>query len=227
MALALTAWLASVPWGGVVNHNGAPGSGKSWNLKRADEQLRNGAFKRRCVFDVYANRDRRLRELGKSHGEPWSGTYCTAEDLALYPEELLDDPHARIVVAPNTLDPQTLGEMFTVTARACWASGEIRLIAEEAAIYARAALAIILQITSGGRHSLMALDAVTQSLGRFPLDGRRHITHVVAYAQGEPSDLDDLRARCGRAFAARVQRLSPGDPPELWKLGDAMNESES
>lgn len=219
MAVALAAFLAAVPPGGVCAVLGAPGSGKSRALKEADQEGQLGA--RRVVFDPYAQRDLLMHRTG-APGHPWTGAYCTARDLVESPEEILDHDAVRVVVAPHELQPQKLARDFTRTVRACWASGDVTLIAEEAGLYGRQATEAVMLIASGGRHADMRLFIVCQSLGRVPIDARRHISHLVAFAQGEPQDLIDLRTRCGAPFVDHVQRLTLGDPPALWKLGDAL-----
>lgn len=221
MAVALAAWLAAVPHGGVCAVLGVPGSGKSRALKDADQGGALGA--RRVVFDPYARRDALLAKRKLSPGAPWGGVYVAPRDLKEVPEQVLDFDQVRAVVAPDSLDPGALAQGFDWTVRACWAAGDVSLVAEECGLYGRRSLDAVMRVASGGRHALMRLFLVCQSLGRLPLDARRHVSHLVAFAQGEPSDLDDLRSRCGADFVSRVQLLQPGDAPELWKLGDGLN----
>lgn len=221
---AVVAFFASVGDGGACAVTGAPQTGKSRSLKLADEQRKLKA--RRVVFDPYARRDLQLYEAGLKKSGPWGGTWCEADDLVFHPENLLDFDTVRVVVAPRTYDKVQLGKQFARVFEACWNAGDVDLIAEEAGLYGRHAMDAMMQLSSGGSHALMRLFAVSQSLGRLPKDARRHLSHVVAFAQGETTDIDDLRKRCGRSFAERVQRLTPAcGLAETWRLGEGISPS--
>lgn len=218
---AVVSFLEGAHDGSTIGLFGAPQTGKSYSLKTADAAKK--LKRRRVVFDPYARRDKMLFERGLKKSPPWPGVWCEADDLVFHPEDLLDADTVRVVVAPRTLDPAELGKMFTRTFEACWAAGDIDLIAEEAGLYSRRARDAMMQLASGGSHALMRLYAVSQSIGRLDKDARRHLSHVVAFAQGETTDLDDLRKRCGRSFAERVQRLNPQSGlAETWKLGEGL-----
>lgn len=209
-------WLRSVHMGGVVSVNGMPRTGKSRVLKACDGKV----WTRRVVFDPYDARDRSLYAAGESPAPPWPGVRCSARDLVRYPRLLLDKDPCRVVVVPSSLDKETLGREFSTVARVLWATGRVELIAEECGLYSRQATDMIMQLASGGGHALMRLWLVSQSFGRIQKDGRRHVSHLVSFAQGEESDLDDLRKK-SRALAERVRNLRPGMAPALWRLGDA------
>jgi hypothetical protein len=219
MLATLLSFIAQVPHGGVCAVLGAPRSGKSRALKEAD--VAGGLGSRRVVFDPYARRDLLLHRAG-AKGSPWTGAYVSARELVESPEELLDFDPVRLVVAPTDLKSSALARDFSRVVRACWAAGDVSLVAEEAGLYGRQATEAVMLIASGGGHAAMRLFIVCQSLGRVPIDARRHISHLIAFAQGEPQDLIDLRSRCGAPFVTRVQQLKLGDAPQLWKLGDAM-----
>lgn len=209
-------WLREVHAGGVCAVTGMPRTGKSRVLKAADGRV----WSRRLVFDPYAKRDRRLYQLGESPAPPWPGTWCSTDDLRKHAREILDWDPLRVVVVPSSLDPQTLGDEFTACARVLWATGRIDLIAEEAGLYSRWAVPLVMQLASGGGHAAMRLWLVSQSITRLAVDARRHVSHLVSFAQGSPEDIDATRERAGRRFADAVRKLRPGMGPALWRLGD-------
>lgn len=212
----VVAWLRSVHNGGVVSVNGMPRTGKSRVLKACDGRV----WRRRVVFDPYDTRDCALFASGDSPAPPWPGVRCSAADLAKYPELLLDKDPCTVVVRPSSMDKEQMGEEFSQVARVLWATGRVELIAEECGLYSRQATDMIMQLASGGGHALMRLWLVSQSFGRIQKDGRRHVSHVVSFAQGESSDFDDLKKK-SPALAERVRKLRPGMAPALWRLGDA------
>jgi hypothetical protein len=222
-AATLTAWLAAMPAGSVCAVIGAPGSGKTPIVMEAD---RAGVFPRRVVFNPYQSRDVKLSRSGLTHKRPWGGILCTPRELAEYPDRLLDHPRAAVVVDPGTLESsgkRSMGARFRAVAKVVWHTAGVDLICEEVGLYGRESADLMNQWASGGGHSLARLVLICQSLGRIQKDARRNISHVVALAQGEPEDIDNLRRRCGRAFAEDVMRLRLGTgEARCWRLGDAI-----
>lgn len=213
----IVAVLREAPPGSVVGVLGAPGSGKSRAVQAADEA---GAFRRRIVFDPYAWTDAASLARG-APAYPWPGRYVTPAELATAPE--LPDIEPRLVVAARTLDRRRLGRDFELVADIVWHTGGVDLIAEEAGLYSRDAVDLIMRLASGGRHVGARLVLIAQSLTRLCIDARRHLSHVVAFAQGEPQDIRELRLRCGRAFSHAVRTLRPGDGRfYMWRQGDVM-----
>ncbi len=212
VALALSAWLAGIPSGSVAAVTGCPGTGKSRVVKEAAAHMR-----RVVVFDPHASRDR--AEEARGHAlYPWQGDLWPVRELLAHPDALDLDP-LRLVVDPAGLGPEAMGAAFAGVGALAWRTGGIDLVAEEAALYSREAVPTILRLASGGRHAGVRLYLFSQSLGRLALDARRHLSHLICFAQAESNDLDDLRRRCGRDFAARVARLTVGDPRITWQLG--------
>lgn len=209
--------LAALPSGATCAVIGAPGTGKTRAVQHAD---RHGAFRRRVVFDPYALTDRREASRGRLV-TPWPGVLVTPRGLLECPEVLDREPLA-VVVAPETDEPAQLGRDFQAVCRLAWSTGDVDVIAEEAGLYGREAARMVQRLASGGRHVGVRLVLLSQSVTRLPIEARRYLSHVVAFAQGEPADVANLRQRCGRKFAARVQALRVGGPPEFWRLGDAL-----
>ncbi len=211
-SVSSSAALASLPEGGAAAICGLPRSGKSRIAKAAADQLR-----RVVVFDPYGDRDR----LESAHGHelyPWTGDLWSIRELALHPGALLPDP-LRLVVTPRALDEHTLGQDFASLAELCWHAGNLDLVAEEASLYSRQAASAVLRLTSGGGHARVRLILITQSIGMLSIMAARHLTHVVALNQSDASDFKILAARCGKAFTRKVQAWTPGDRPNIWRLG--------
>jgi hypothetical protein len=143
----------------------------------------------------------------------------SVRDLCAHPD-VLDRPNLRLVVALDSRTEQDRGRDFSRVLELAWHTGDLDIIAEEIGLYGRAAVEWVMQVASGSGHAGIRLHTICQSVGRIPIDARRHFSHVAALAQGEESDLDALRKRCGRAFAAAVSRLRKGDPPVTWQLGE-------
>jgi len=204
------------PPGSVVAVIGAPGTGKSRAVKAAAAA---GAWPRRVVYEPHARRDR-IEEARGRKLYPWPGSLVSIRDLMRRPDLLDSDPLA-LVVDPAGLDAVSMGRDFGTLARLAWHTGDLTIIAEEAAIYARQALEAATLISTGGRHAGLRLIAISQSWTRIPLDVRRCVSDVIAFAQSEPRDVDELGRKCGRDFAERVRRLSSGAIPCTWRQGDA------
>jgi hypothetical protein len=220
-------FLSALPKGSVCAVTGAPGTGKTRAVQVADAC---GAFRRRIVFDPYGFRDRLEHKRGKHDLHPWPGEIGTAPDLVAMVEEtepgrsIIDRDPLRLVVSSRDLRPEKLGKAFAAVADLAWNTGDVDLICEEAGLYSRQATDLIMRCASGGRHAGMRLLFIVQSLGRLQKDGRRHLTHGVFHACAEPDDLTDVRARCGPDFAAALSRLTPGESPLTWQLGQAFNQ---
>jgi hypothetical protein len=216
-AATIAAFLASMPAGAVCAVTGMPQTGKSRCLKDSD----GISWSRRVVFDPYAERDLMRFNAGRTPAPPWSGVWASPTEIVRHRAELLDFEPCSVVIAPTNLAPEQLGEDFTRTAQACWRTGGITLIAEEAGLYSRACVPMLMQVASGGGHADMRVVLVSQSIRRLAIDARRHLSHLVMFAQGEAADLEDIRQRCGPELAERVRALRPGDAPITWRLGDA------
>lgn len=214
-------WFSSQGPGSVISVNGAPRTGKS---KWVREAAAAGVFERLVIFDPYNRRDRQERRRGRVDIFPWEGELVELEQLILEPE-LLDRCPLRLVVQPTSLDPEQLGKDFATLANLVWSTGGIDLIAEEAGLYSRWAVNLLMQLASGGGHVGMRLVLICQSFGRLAKDARRHASSILTFAVGEESDLKSLRQK-SKAFAQAVQELQPGDPPLCWQLGNtALGES--
>jgi hypothetical protein len=231
-ALDAALLLSALRPGEVALSCGIPGCGKTRTTARAAElSLENGGpWSRAVVFDPYAIRDRKNFARGDKERFPWwpGSQLRTVEELLREPH-LLDADPLRLVVcgAGGTLNPQALGRDFSALAELLWHTGSVYLIAEECGIYGREAVELVNRIATGGAHASMALALICQSMGRVPKDGRRGISMVIAGAQGEVTDYDDLRSRCGPQFASRVRSLTKGDLPEVWRLGDAATQEQN
>jgi hypothetical protein len=221
------AFLRSLYPGAVCAVTGAPRTGKT---RIVQEACRRGLFRRRVVFEPYGFRDR----LNFSRGErvsPWPGEIGTAPDLLADPQLLDRDPVA-LVVSSRNLNRKVLGNAFSVTADLVWHTGGVDLICEEAGLYSREATELIMRFASGGGHCNARVVFIVQSLGRLQIDGRRHLSHILSFAAGETSDVEDVRKRCGPMFAAALQQLRPADPetgrpadpPIAWQLGQALTQ---
>lgn len=219
---AAAAVVAKIRPGQVHASIGIPGTGKTKTVQTASR-----AWRRVVTFDPFAAIDRRQASRGGFRGG-WDGHLVNVLDL-LHQPELLDRANLRLVVTSSAPDKRTMGRDFSTLASLCWHTGNLVLVAEECGAYSRDAHELVFRIASGGRHAGLSLVLVCQSLTRITIDGRRHITSITAGAQGEPADLDALRARCGRTFTERVRALKadPPDPPIAWRLGEGVAESSS
>lgn len=210
-------FLASTEPGAVVAVCGMPRTGKSRALKLYDA---HPSLSRRVVFDPYAARDLRLYRLKEEPAPPWGGTWCSPAELVRWPGELIDSAPCKVVVVPPSLAPEGLGRDFSRVARVLWDTGRVDLVAEEAGLYSRWAVPLVMQLASGGGHARMRLFLVSQSFSRLAVDARRHVSHLVSFAQGSAEDLEALGKRAGRGFADRVRALRPGEAPATWRLGE-------
>lgn len=211
------AFVAESHEGAVIALVGAPRTGKSRLAKEIDA---SGAWRRRVVFEPHGARDRLEASRGREL-YPWAGTLLGVRDLLEVPEALDVDPLA-LVVVPEPGDGVELGADFAAVARLVWHTGDLALVAEEAALYGRHAVELVNLIATGGGHAGLRFVGISQSWTRLPIDFRRCVSHVVAWAQSEPADVIELSKKCGRRFGARVARLGLGDRPLCWRLGDAM-----
>jgi hypothetical protein len=241
-ALAAAAILARLPAGGVAAAVGVPNSGKTYAVQEALELAPWG--QRVAVFDPYALIDRArwnrwLRTgAGPQPKRPWfhREQVATLDALLRRPEQL-DAARVRLVVTGTrgTLDHAQLGKDFNSLCELLQLTQGIALVGEEAGLYSRRAAEWINTVATGGAHFGMRLVLLAQRLGRIQKDAREGITLVVAGAQGAPEDLDDLRGRCGAAFAEAVQRLQPpdldtgrpGSAPIAWRLGDGLTQEQA
>jgi hypothetical protein len=215
------AMLSNLPAGSVCAVSGLPRTGKSNQVKAADA---SGAFPRRLVFDPYYRRDV-IEARSRPDITPWHGQAVSPAELLMRRELLCWSP-LDLVVAPEHLETEKLAADFTAVAELAWHAGGIDVICEEAALYTRQAADLVMRFASGGGHVNARLVLITQSIGRLHIDARKNLSHVITFAQGSPEDL--LALRCGTEFADRVRKLRapapgrPNDPPELWRLGDAL-----
>lgn len=223
-----TRFLRELPPGSVCLVEGAPGTGKTRAVQAAG---RAGAFRRRVVFDPYAYRDRLELRRGKLCS-PWPGELGTTEellaDVSASPagHSLLDRDPVSLVIGAHNLDSQALARDFTRVAELCWSTGDVDLLCEEAGLYSREAAELIMRYASGGRHVGGRLVIIAQSIGRVTIEARRYLSHILAFAMGETSDVDDHRKRCGAAFVEELRRRSIGDPPIGWRLGQSLTQQE-
>lgn len=229
MALAAAAVLASLPAGGVAAAIGVPNSGKTSVVQEALELAPWGA--RAVVFDPYALVDRAKWNRGDKAKRPWwpRCAVLTLDELLRNPAEL-DRHQARLVVTGTrgTIDHAQLGRDFASLCELLQLTHGVALVGEEAGLYSRYAAAWVNTVSTGGAHFGMRLVLLAQRMGRIQKDAREGITLVVAGAQGAPEDIQDLRGRCGKAFAERVRSLRPPDngrpvdAPIAWRLGDGL-----
>lgn len=195
---------------------GAPGTGKSFLAKRVDG---SGAWPRRIVYEPHGRRDRVEQRRGKRL-YPWPGRVVGVRYLCERPG-LLDGDPLHLVVVPDSLDARQSGADFEVVAELAWHTGDLTIIGEEMAIYGRHAVDACNLVATGGRHAGLRLIVISQSWTRLPIDVRRCVSHVVAWAQSEPRDVEQLGKKCGRRFADAVRGLKVGASPQVWRQGDA------
>jgi hypothetical protein len=211
------AFIRSAWAGAVIALVGAPQTGKSRLAKDADAA---GVWPRRLVYEPHGRRDRLEVARGRKLW-PWRGRLVSVADVLRNPAILDVDPLALVAVPDGARDEAARGKLFSAIGELVWETGGITLIAEEAAIYARHALEVANLLATGGAHADVRLVLISQSWTRIPLDVRRCVSHVVAFTQSEPADVDELRKKCGKEFARRVAALNRGASPLLWALGDA------
>lgn len=214
---ATLAFYASLYAGAVLAIIGAPRMGKTTEAIAADEL---GVFPRRVVFDEYARRDR----LEASRGKPvtsWPGQIVSPQELFANPK-LLDQRPLSLVVAPREKDATAIAREFGQVGKQVWLTGDMDLICEEAGRYGRFAAELMHKLSSGGGHAGMRLIVISQSLMRIQADVRKCISHLIAYPQGSSADLKAIRETFGGQVAEAVRALRKGDPPLLWRLGDAL-----
>lgn len=217
LSISPAQFFATVQPGGVVLVAGAPTSGKSEFVKRADDA---GAFRRRLAFDPIGWEAIRTRQLGDATRRPWSGQYLTPEELAEDPAALDHDPGA-LVVASKSRNARRIGEEFAAVADLAWTTRGIDIIAEEAGRYSREATEAIYALASSGGHVGSRLVCIVQSPTMLTIYARRHLSHVVCFALAGRADLAELRATCGDTFADKVRAFRLGDRQHaVWTQGD-------
>lgn len=210
-ATAAVSFAADLRPGDVCAWIGAPRTGKSRALMAADD---GGAFPRRVVFDPYADRDRKnARNAGtRGHVHPWPGMLVTVPDLLDHPRLLWTEAErGGLVVAPTNLEPEAVGKDFAALARLAWEVGDVDLLAEEAGLYSRHAVSMVMRLASGGGHAGVRLVLVSQSFTRLQADARRHVSAVLAFPTGAAADFDELRGLCGDGFVSDLRSLRKGD----------------
>jgi hypothetical protein len=227
MALAAAvAFLASAPAGCVTGVTGIPGTGKSRALVEA---MKQGAFPRSVVFNTLARRDVIERERGNTEVHPWPGELVSYAEFVARARSFLSRPRFRYVIDPGTMEAEDrkvdgvkvagLSSRFSRLVELCFAAGNVDIIGEESAHYARGSVAAINIVATASRHAGVRLYLVSQRLMRIPIDARDNISRLVVFALGGASDLAELRAKVGPEFEAKARRLVKGGPPLLWELG--------
>lgn len=213
---AAAAALATLAPGSVAAALGVPGAGKTTAAQEARPM-----WGRSLVFDPGAERDRLEWNRGKRERTPWAGGLVTVDDLLEFPQ-LLDDVPLSLVVSSGEWSARGIGGDFATLIRLAWLTGDVVIVGEECGSYSRECVEAIHRVATRGGHAGIALVLIAQSIGRIHADGRREIDLVVAGAQGEPNDLDDLRGRCGASFVEKVKASKRGDPLHIWRLGDGV-----
>ncbi len=210
---ALAGWFAERPFGSVCGVFGLPQQGKSRAMKAAD---RRGAFKRRVVFDPYFLRDRKLYTAGASPAAPWPGLWTGYGKFVKHSAQLLDRRELRVVVDPETLEPEKLGQRVSRVIEQLWHTGNLDFIGEEAGLYTRWAVAWCNVIASGGGHARMRAWWILQEWARLLADVRDNLNTCVFFSPVGGRHLGEIQNKCGPQLAARLATLRPGDPPVCW-----------
>jgi hypothetical protein len=224
---AAVAFVSGAASGSATGITGTIGTGKSRVLKEAAAA---GAFPRLVVFDTCARRDRIEVELGNREIYPWPGEVIPWPEFQARARELLGRRTFQYVIDPGTtssdrylVDDQEVAGMsgrFARLAELCFHFGNVDLIGEESAHYARGSVAAINLVATASRHARVRLYLVSQRLMRIPVDARDNLQRLVVFALGGASDLKEIRAKCGPEYEAEARRLFKGGPPMLWELGE-------
>lgn len=210
--LYLTEASVTQPWGDLqfgqrIIVMGEPLSGKS----TLAEKLTADAH-RVLWFDMCGDYERRGR-LGVS-----------VDELARWPA-LLDDPHARIVVRPQSEDDNGLSSEALQVLQLCERAGEAFdstgrggrvLVYDEVGDYRRYSEGTLNRLFRRGRHYGLVPILVSQVATDFPLTSRRIASHVYCLAQSHDSELAALEGTYGKDFAARVRAWRHYEPPVVW-----------
>ena len=209
-------FVRSAAEGSVLAIIGPPRTGKSRLAKAAADA---GCWPRRLIFEPHGLRDRIEATRGRQL-YPWRGVLVTVGQLLATPAMLDRDP-LRLVVVPEARGEEARGRDFAAVGDLAWSTGGLTVIGEEFAIYARRAVEVANLIATGGGHAGMRLVVISQSWGRIPVDVRRCVSHLACFGASDAGDIKALRQTIGKRRTAAVAALQVGDPPILWRQGDA------
>jgi hypothetical protein len=210
---APAAFVRGLPEGGTLIAAGLSGYGKTFWLKRGLEGSRH-----LVIIDPYAKIDRDARAAGEQIREGWDGHLVTYEELRDNPGPLLESP-CRLVVDPDTHDPELCGERIARVLAWIWEVGKTDVLLEEAGNYSRWATTMIHRVATGGGHRKLRLFVSVQSLGRLSIDARRNVQRLLLFPQADESDMAELKRKIGPSREAALRRLKRFDPPVLWEQG--------
>lgn len=198
----------SQPWGilsgttrGIVL--GEPTTGKSFLA----EQLTRAAF-RVVWFDV----------SGDDYNRPGRAV-LTVSELERWPV-MLDDPHARIVIAPRGDDAASLtAELDRVlSVFGLWQrpppQRNLVFVCDEVGDYRESAEQTLNALFRRGRHLGIGSLLVSQVATDIPLTCRRLASDVWSLGQAYPKDIDALASTYGEDFADRVRHWRKHRSPD-------------
>ncbi len=154
-----------------------------------------------------------------------AGDYSRPGRLTLSPAELerwpqlLDDPHLRLVIEPETEEERDLGAEFKTVSTLVRHAGDKRglvLVADEVGDYRAGAEGRINWWFRRGRHHNVATVLVSQVATDIPLKARKLASRVYCLAQEHPGELDALEEVYGHDFRVRVEAWRKYDAPVEW-----------
>lgn len=202
--------------GSVLIAAGLPGYGKT-------HFVQNGIAARAIIIDPHAILDRSHGSAGKRSA--WKGElYGYVSDLRPHRFDIIRAFDGRIVIDPESIDPNVVAERVSHLLEMIWAGGCCDVVLEEAGLYSRGAISMVNHFSTGAGHNFVRLFLIAQSLGRITIDARRNASHLALWPQSDPTDYRELRSKIGDDGIARLASLKPRDPPVTWKQGQVPME---
>lgn len=202
--------------GGTLIACGITGYGKTTTVQAA---LADSS--RVVVVDPYSGLDRRRDAAGTGRRRTWQGDLWTHDQLIANPDPLRVQP-MRVIYDPGTLTSYRMGPRIAGLLEMLWEDGDVDIVLEEAGLYSRSIIEMVNRLCTGAGHSGCRLFCIVQGYSRITLDARRNPTRILAFAQVDATDYDELRPKVGAGGVARLQALQPGDAPVLWRLGQQV-----
>lgn len=137
---------------------------------------------------------------------------------------LLDDPHARIVVAVESEEPRGIARelrklhgLLREAATRKGSPGGWVVVLDEVGDYKDDAEGVLISMFRRSRHNRSAYIFASQCATDIPFRARKMASRVACFGQEHAREISELRAVYPDEFADRVQAWNEGDAPAEWR----------